>query len=505
MKMKRFLVAMVASFVFLSQTAICAFATEGTQPLQAYFTNDGKFMKVFTSEVLEEDACLIIGNERFEAEAIVSDVQVHTTFLVDNSTSMPYSLRDELKTAITDYVSGMPNSESVKVAMFDTQTTILADEYSNDKEFISYELSKIDFNGQASLVYDAVLEASENADTDVDAYYRTVLITDGIDSVEGTSFDYLRSVISENGRYHVDVVQVSESDKQDVNLKAIANLGSNTYTHFKSGSSFEELKPNGVSMIRVKLNNAVTTGELKGVTIKNGGTNISLGSIMFPQVEIDDPKPIETTIASEATVLTTAETTKVTTAVSTTSVLTTTDSSASTDEEDNGFTLVLIIAIVAGCLLVGTVVVFVVFMKKKKVKQCCIAVQICKDDQRDQKDVGDDVWQFPINSEFRVGRTIEPKSNDNAPLPKNHRAICENATNDDVSSIGRNAFSLTYDKKTNKIIIKNVAQSAIFSVETADRKNDLRANQTDTIMKGSKILLGNYTTVIVRNITINNS
>lgn len=503
--MKRFLVAMVTAFVFLSQTGLCVFATEGTQPLQAYFTNDGKSMKVFTSEVLEDDACLLIGNESFASEAIVPDVNVHTTFLVDNSTSMPYSLRDEVKTAITDYVSSMSDAESVKIAMFDTQTSILADEYSADKEFIGYELSKIDYNGQASLVYDAVLTVSENTDTSVDAYYRTVLITDGIDSVEGTSFDYLRSVISENGRYHVDVVQVSEGDKQDVNLKAIANLGSNTYMQFKSGSNFESLKQNAVSMIKVNLNNTVTTGELKGVTIKNGGTNISLGSIMFPQVEIDDPKPVETTIASETTVLTTAETTKITTAVSTTSVLTTIDSSASTGDEENGFTLVLIIAIVAGCLLVGAVVVLVVFMKKKKVKQCCIAVRICKDDQRDQENVGDDVWQFPINSEFRVGRTIEPKSNGNAPLPKNHRAICENATNDDISSIGRNAFSLTYDKKTNKIMIKNIAQSAIFSVETADRKNDLRASQTDTIMKGSKILLGNYTTVIIRNITINNS
>ncbi|MBE6843097.1 MAG: VWA domain-containing protein [Ruminococcus sp.] len=506
MKIKRIIVASVTALSFLVQTPVCVFATEGVQPLQTYFTDDGKSLKVFTSEALEDDAYLLIGNESFVAETIISDVKVHTTFLVDNSTSMPYNLREDIKTAITNYVSGMSDSESVKIALFDTHTTVLADEYSADKEFISYELSKIDFNGQASLVYDSVLEVSENTDTSVDAYYRTVLITDGIDSVEGTSFDYLRSVISENGRYHVDVVQVSESDNQDVNLKAIASLGSNTYTYFKSGSDFEGLNPDNVSMIKVNLNNSVTTGELKGVTIKNGGTNISLGSILFPQVEIDDPEPIETTIVSEITTVITSETTKKSTTVSDTltTTLTVTDSSP-TDGEKKNFPIILIIAIISGCFLIGAIVAIIVFKKNKKIKQCCIAVQICKDDQNDQKGVGDDMWKFPVNSEFRVGRIIDPKSNTDTPLPKNHRAICEEATNEDISSIGRNAFLLTCNKKTRKVTIKNVAQSAIFSVETENRKNDLRTDQTDTIKKGTKILLGNYTTVIIRNITINNS
>ncbi|MCM1508171.1 MAG: VWA domain-containing protein [Ruminococcus flavefaciens] len=499
MKLIKAIVAAAAVFAVSTQAAVNVFAAEGVQPLQAYFADNGKTMKIFTSEPLDSNANLLIGNETLTAEAVASDVKIMTTFLVDNSTSMPYSLRDEVKTAISSYVSSMPDTESVKIAMFDTKTTILADEYSNDKEFISYELSKIDFQGQASLVYDAVLNVSESADTSVDAYYRTILITDGIDSVEGTSFDYLRSVISENGRYHVDVVQVSESKKQDVNLNAIANLGSNTFTLFNSGANFDALKPDTVSMIKVKLNNTVTTGELKGVTIKNGGSNISLGSIMFPQVEIEEPKPTETKIVAQTTASVT-EAAKDTT-VAATSASTTTASNA--NDEENGFPFILVIAIVGGCFLVGGALITVVLLKKKKVKKCSISVQICKEDERDQKGVGMDLWQFAINSEFRVGRTLEPKSNDNSPLPKNQRAICENATNDDISSIGRNAFALTYDKKLNTIIIKNVAQGAIFSVETGGRKNDLRAGQTDTIMKGTKILLGNYTTVIVHNFTVN--
>ena len=125
---------------------------------------------------------------------------IHTIFLIDNSTSMPYSLREEVKNAISSYVSVMPGTESVKIAMFDTQTTVLADNYSNDPEFINYELSKVDFNGQASLVYDAVVNITNQMDSNQDIYYRTVLITDGVDSIEGTSFDYMRSIISENSQ-----------------------------------------------------------------------------------------------------------------------------------------------------------------------------------------------------------------------------------------------------------------------------------------------------------------
>ena len=278
MNVKKAIIAFIMPIMMIGQMPINVSATAGTEPLQTYFSSDGKTMKIFTNEPLSENASILIGNESLEASVQNSGVKINTIFLIDNSTSMPYALRDEVKTAINDYVSKMPDTESIKIAKFDIETTILSDEYLNDPEFINYELSKIDFNGQASLVYDAVMNAVNSNDTDQDIYNRTVLITDGIDSVEGTSFDYLRSVISENGRYHIDVVQVSEDSKQDVNLTAIANLGSNTYTLFNSGVKFDTLIPDNVSLMKLNLINEVTTGELKGVTIKNGDNNISLGS-----------------------------------------------------------------------------------------------------------------------------------------------------------------------------------------------------------------------------------
>ena len=498
MNVKKAIIAFIMPIMMIGQMPINVSATAGTEPLQTYFSSDGKTMKIFTNEPLSENASILIGNESLEASVQNSGVKINTIFLIDNSTSMPYALRDEVKTAINDYVSKMPDTESIKIAKFDIETTILSDEYLNDPEFINYELSKIDFNGQASLVYDAVMNAVNSNDTDQDIYNRTVLITDGIDSVEGTSFDYLRSVISENGRYHIDVVQVSEDSKQDVNLTAIANLGSNTYTLFNSGVKFDTLIPDNVSLMKLNLINEVTTGELKGVTIKNGDNNISLGSIMFPQVEI---APLETTMVEETTVTNTEaeETTKATT-------LQSTNETASNEKKDSGISpLVILLIIMGGLIFVGALVAFFLIMKRRKTLNCNVSVQIKKDDERDKNGVGMDVWSFPVTSEFRVGRTLEPVSSDKTPLPKNHRAICENATNEDISSIGRNAFALTYDRKTNTVTIRNIAKGAMFSVETGEKNVDVKSGQSTVVMNGSKVLLGNYTTVIIHNITVNNS
>lgn len=491
MKLKKIYAAIAVSLLISASSTLSASATAGKEPLQAYFSDDGHQITIFTSEHLEDNSSLLVGNTMLEAEVKNSDINVHTVFLVDNSTSMPYNLRDEVKAAITDYVAYMPSNESVKIALFDTQTTILADEYSNDKEFIGYEISKIDFKGQASLVYDAVMNVINSESSTDDIYSRTILITDGVDSVEGTSYDYLRNEISENGRYHVDVVQVSTGDKQDVNLAAISNLGSNTYTLFNGGVKFDALIPRNVSMLKANLTNDVTTGELKGVTIKSGASNISLGSIMFPQVEIappaTEPEPEEST--TEATDTTSA-------------VLTTTEPATNDDKES--FPWMTFLYIIAGAAVIGGSVAAFLIIKKKKTRVCTVAVHIAKEEHADQNGVGPDVWAFPVNSEFRVGRILEPKADDNSSLPKNDRAICENATNEDISSIGRNAFALSYDEKMNMLVIRNTAKGATFSIETGERHQNVTSASPATLMRGSKILLGNYTTITIQNITVNN-
>ena len=366
MKIRKIILPLIVSAMMFNSTGMNVYATAGTEPLQVYFSDDGTSMKIFTSEPLQDNASILIGNETFDAEVRNSDVPIHTIFLIDNSTSMPYSLREEVKNAISSYVSMMPGTESVKIAMFDTQTTVLADNYSNDPEFINYELSKVDFNGQASLVYDAVVNITNQMDSNQDIYYRTVLITDGVDSIEGTSFDYMRSIISENSRYHIDVVQVSEGNQQDVNLTAIAKLGSNTYTLFNSGTKFDALIPEMVSLMKVNLTNDVTTGEVKGITIKNGDSNLSLGSIMFPQAEL---APTVTTFITEEPVITTTR------ARETTKVTVTQEANRKKGNPGKSFLPVIWLSI-GGVVILGAAAAVFFILRSKKSLQCKLTVQI---------------------------------------------------------------------------------------------------------------------------------
>ena len=490
MKTKKMSIAILVVILIVCTNVIPAFAGASKEPLQTYFSGDGKVMRIFTLQELDENASLLIGNENIPSTVVKSGVNIRTIFLIDNSTSMPWDLRDEIKKAIRSYISKMPKMESVKIATFDTETKILADEYSRDKEFIDFELSKVDFNGQASLVYDAVLKVAKSTPTNEDAYYRTVLITDGIDTVEGTSFDYLRTEISENGRYHIDVVQVTNNGNKDVNLKAISELGSNTYMQFKSGSNFEKLITGNVSMLKADMTNSVTTGEIKGVTIKNGDKDpISLGSILFPQVEIEEPssepesesepepEPSSATVSSEPTEI---------------------SSALSEAKKHSGIPIIPIAAAAGGVVIITAIVLALVLSGKS----CVVSVNITKDDVRDTQDIGPDEWRFPIKSEFRVGRTLKPSNSDNSALKENHKAICEKATNDDISSIGRNAFTLTYNMQKKSLLIKNTAMGAMFTVEKDGIKTDVVKGQVVTLDPGNKVLLGNYTTVTINNIQI---
>ncbi len=452
--------------------------------LQLSFSDDGTTMRAFLKQEANEKTEVVIGNDTIAAEVQNQDVQIRTTFLIDNSTSMPYDARDGLKTKILDYVSSMPNTEMVKIAKFDTETTMLSDEYSRDRSFIEYSLEKVDFNGQASLVYDALLQTIESEDHNADIYYRTVLLTDGVDSIAGTSFDFLRTEIDENSRCHVDVIQVSKDSKEEVNLKGIAELGSNTFMLYQADGNFDSLKPGSVSMVKVPMTNAIMTGEYRGVTIKNGGTNLVLGSVLFPQAELAEP---ETAAPTQAP--TQAPTEKPTKA----------ETQATTPVKEEGpemnWTLILIITGI--CLLLAAVAAFItirlVFFKKK----CVVEVEIRKQSATDKKGCGKFTWTFKKTESFHVGRVPRPMDGSVA-LPENQFVIVEE---ENKASIGRNAFKLSYDPKVKMLLITNVAKGAVVYLNTTDRP--LTAGGGHEYLKvGTKILIGAYTEIEVRNIKL---
>ena len=456
-------------------------AAATSEPLQAVFSSSGDRISIFTEFPIQDGAELLIANETIPADLVKDSVDIRTTILIDNSGSVPKNRRSEILDAIRSYVQAMPDNEQLRIAKFDTETSILSDTYSDDANYLDYQLEQITFTGQETYVYDALLAVTSSAELDEDVYSRTVLITDGIDTVGGTSFDLLRSEISEKGRYHIDVVQVSNNTQADVNLKGIGSLGSNTFQLFGENGSLIPLRPGPIYMLSAPLTNSVTTGEMKGITIRNGDKTISLGSFLIPQALLPEQ---ETTLTSQ-------ETTTSTTAASTTAAVT-----EPAPEPSKGLPLYAVIGLsVLAAAGVFCGVFFGLFQK-----YCIIQVQISKDNQSDHAGTGRNEIRFPATKKgrFRVGRVEKPKDNQGRDLPENDLAICESAS---VSSIGRNAFELFVNGKD--VCIRNNASSAVFCLEKPDSSAvELQPDRVHTLQNGDSILLGSYTTMKIESIQL---
>ncbi|MGN0536438.1 MAG: vWA domain-containing protein [Acutalibacteraceae bacterium] len=458
--MRKFIL-LIFTFILLLNCSISVYAANDTKLLQSYFVNDGKTLSIFFEGNISKNAQVTIGNDTFAPE-INTDTKINTIFLIDNSRSIPEAMRNLIKNAILDYISTMPENESVKIAKFDKDVTGLSEYYSRDKQYISYALSQIDFSGRGSYIYDAILKAIEQNYTDEDVYYRIVLVTDGSSMTSDYSFTYLKTELEENNRYHIDVVHVCEKPTENDVLKGIANCSSNTYMPFYYGSDLTSLYPKDITVLKIPMNNSLTIGGYMGVTVQDGEKKISVGSILFPQVNIEDTNNI--------TIL--------------------------------GLDLTTFILIAVGAvLLIGGVTVSAIILTKK-LRKCVISVDIKKDNHNDTDCVGTAKWSFKRDKGFRVGRILKPMGDNSRPLPENQFAICERANEEAMLSIGRNAFIIFYESVTKRVKIQNIAQNAMITVIVGDRIKDLKKGEACNLEEGSQILIGTYTTIHILKIRI---
>lgn len=457
--MKKFIL-LILTLVLLLNCPTAVYAADDVQLLQSYFVNNGKTLSIFFTGNISQNAQVTIGNDTFTPE-INTNTKINTIFLIDNTQSIPENMRGLITDAILNYVSEMPENESVKIAKFDTNMTNLSESYSQDKQYIGYMLSQIDFSGRSSFIYDAILETIKQNYTDEDVYYRIVLITDGSASSGNYSFNYLKTELEESHRYHIDIVHVCEKPTENSSLKSIANCSSNTYMPFYYGSDLTSLYPTDITVLKVPMNNSLMIGGYMGVTVQDNEKTISVGSILFPQVDIEDTE--------NKTIL--------------------------------GLDLTTFILIAVGAvLLIGITVLIIILIKK--LRKCIVEVDIKKDNCRDTSQTGTFKWSFKKNEGFRVGRILNPTGNDGRPLPKNQFEICENADEESMLSIGRNAFIIFYESMTKRVKIQNIAQNAMITVIVGDRVKDLKKGEAYNLERGAQILIGTYTTIYISNIRI---
>ncbi len=457
--MKKFTL-LILTLAMLLNCSIAVYAADA-ELLQSYFVNNGKTFSIFFAGNISPNAQVTIGNDTFTPE-INTNTKINTIFLIDNSPSVPESMRPLITDAILDYISIMPENESVIVAKFDERVTGLSEYYSQDKQYIAYALSQIDFSGKSSFIYDAILETIKQNYTDEDIYYRIVLITDGLAGSGKYSFNYLKAELEESNRYHIDVVHVCEKPTENNGLKSIANCGSNTYIPFYYGSDLTSLYLDNITALKIPMNNHLMTGRYMDVAVQSGRNTISVGSVLFPQVNIEDTE--------SKTIL--------------------------------GLDLTSFILIVVGAVLLISGAAVLIIILTKKSRKCVVKVEIKKADANDTSNTGTFEWSFKRNEGFRVGRILNPIGNDGRPLPKNQFEIYENANEEAKLSIGRNAFIIFYESMTKRVKIQNIAQNAMITVVVGDRVKDLKKGEAYNLEKGGQILIGTYTTIHILNIRI---
>ena len=447
-------------FLMLSSITVMALKDD-TQVLECCFTSDSKFMKIVLSEKVYGDLTVEIGNKEYQPEIVSDSLPVKTTFLIDNTTSVREELRPVAKQAIVNYVKSMPKNESVRIASFSKTLNSISDDYTRDVSFVEFALEKVNFDQNGSYIYDAIKSAINTLYGDDDAYYRLIVITDAVLSTgSGVSFDYIRNFIERDNIYHIDFIQlcVTKRNQEDPNIKSLADLSTNTFFAMTPDKfDISSLQPKEYSLLKVSMDNSLTVGEYKGVSINK---TLKLSSIMFPQANVGVEEKEET--------------------------------------NDNTSLIIIIASVAGGLILIGVAVALIIYFKSRE-KVCIVGVKITKSDSRDKNQTGDFEWVIPKNKKYLVGRVLHPED-ESGKIESNDFAICETAEPKYENSIGRNSFSLEYEYSSKRLILHNKNRTAKIYIVEADRRDDLEENADHIISQNTEIEIGAYTTIKVFNI-----
>lgn len=228
-------------------------------------------------------------------------VTVRTTILLDISKSMPQAMRPKVKEYIDYWIDNLESNEELRIITFGSETVVLQD-FTSDRYDLSKVTSKIEFNGQQSMIYDAIYNSIPDM-LPIDGnpcYYRTVIITDGTDaSTTGITKEELYLKLQQN-TYPVEVIAVSEDGKNnsEKELSALSRISGGRYMNFQSKSDLAQslLGVDNIIWIRAKLPNDLLDGSTRQFNISDGINSFQFDFKvpMFNVASSNEPVEIET-------------------------------------------------------------------------------------------------------------------------------------------------------------------------------------------------------------------
>lgn len=224
------------------------------------------------------------------------DMTVKTTVLVDISTSIPTAMRGRVLDALDKLIEQKSANDQFKLVTFAQEETVLCD-FTGDRYDLGKAAEGIVFNGQWSMIYDAIYNTVPAARTQEDSLtlYRTIVVTDGVDLTKiGVTMEELFLRLQDE-RYPVDVLAVSGSAQSTPNkeLSGIARISGGRYCPLDPSTDLEGLgQALGVEncfYLQVQVPEQLLDGSVRQVDIAAGGESISL-DVKFPAVYVQ-PEP----------------------------------------------------------------------------------------------------------------------------------------------------------------------------------------------------------------------
>ena len=433
MSVKRISAVITAVLLALFSVIIC-YADDGPSLVQVYSYENT--MDVFISGYINTDnASVKVANR--EAEVVsggsLADmgVTVRTTLLIDISTSIPTAAREYVLSYIDSYIAGLNQNEQLRIATFGEKTTILQD-FTNDRYDLSVAVSDIKFDNSQSMIYDALYNTIP-AITNIDGepcYYRTIVITDGVD-VTKTGITKEELLIKlQNDTYPISVIEVSKekASSENKDLAALTRISGgaygNIFPEFDNNALLSEFLTDGTSWLRICIPGDLLDGSTRQVNISDGTNSVQFDA-KLPVFDVPDldPEP-EVTVAPEESELPTEETETAPGVVSseaTNSVL-----------EDYGIVIIIGAAIIA-IIVIALIVASIYVGKKKKRNTGAVEHTINSSNDVANKEteflseeavkaaIGstcvklrnlsepDQVWSFSLSDELIIGRDTSCK------------------------------------------------------------------------------------------------
>lgn len=283
MYIKKSIVLLTVLILFLFPAPVCN-AQEDVALLQACAWE--QYIDVFIQGLMDAGSldCKVSNRQADMADAgLLEDrgITARTTILLDISTSMHSQMRRNITSLIQLMIKNIGKDEQYRIVTFGEQLTVLHD-FTSDRYDLAAAAEKIEFNGKQSRIYDAVYNTIPKVQPidGMPCYYRTIVITDGIDDTAGGVTKEELYLRLRDDTYPIDVVAVSKTKQgePEKELAALTRMSRGRYINLNPDSDLEDivssLAVGNVFWMRALVPGVLLDGSTRQVDISDGSNSL---------------------------------------------------------------------------------------------------------------------------------------------------------------------------------------------------------------------------------------